>query len=132
MNIEEAITPKIFSVKEGRNAKNQNVSCVRQLALSHLRKMEPRSKNIRNDIFKTKISRAVCWIQLDLVYSKLCEIVKVADYKSPFKWKFEDTFRKIFNEIWKELESFSLVSSSPTDSNFIDFISLHFPEKKVF
>lgn len=96
--------------------------------------MEPsKSKLVRNDIYKTKIIRAVFRTPLDLVYTEMGSIVKVSDYKNNQYEKYLTAFRKVFDAIWNELIDYELVpiGSLPDSRNFVDLISLHYPVGKV-
>jgi len=96
-------------------------------------RIEPsKSKNIRNDIFKTKIVWAICRTPLELVYSQSAAIVKTSEYKTNDYQKYFRVFKAIFDQIWKELcEFWILDDKNSTDWNVIDLIALHFPSKKV-
>lgn len=98
-----------------------------------LKEIEPKkkSKKPRNDIFKTRLVRAANKLPLEIVYSISPRLVRITDYKSPDIRKFAKSFRHAFDIMWMELEEFGLTRGAPTNVNFIDFCSLHFPESKV-
>lgn len=84
-------------------------------------------------MFKTRIVRGCCKLQFNLTQSESSrgQIVKFGDYKSKDFEKFHAAYLSVFKFIWKQMEKFYIVSGEPSDKNFIDFISLHFPETKV-
>lgn len=76
-------------------------------------------------MFKTRIVRAIC--KLLFIIATRGFIAKVSDYKSKDYEKFHDAYKGVFNFIWRQMEEYGIMNNPPSDRNFVDFISLHFP-----